>query len=67
MKKETVEEFVARGGTIEKVPSQESKEERVTVGCSNVQHPHLASLTDGTMFFTEKTKNRKKKARPHEC
>jgi len=59
-KKETIEEFLARGGAINKIAPQESREEKTIMSCSSAQHPHLASLTDGVMFFTEKTKSRKK-------
>ena len=60
MKKvETVEEFLARGGTIEKVPyiEPELKEESIRANTSGGL-PVIMTLSDGAHYFGE---NRKKK------
>ena len=65
-KRETVEEFLARGGTVTKCPSVLSPEEEITnrvtstVGASAT----MMSLAEGALFYSEsraKPKERKKK------
>jgi hypothetical protein len=67
--RETVEEFLARGGTVTKCPPAPSPEEDLsnrvssTVGASST----MMSLAEGALFYSEsraKSKERKKKVEP---
>ena len=57
--KESIEQFLARGGKIEKVEAQETPETKNVMTCASSTHPHLASLANGQILFAEKMKKRK--------
>ena len=58
-KKETVEEFLARGGQIEQVPYEQPEEEKEQVRSTTTTGlPEIMTLSDGAHFFGE---TRKKK------
>ena len=59
--KETIEEFLARGGEVEIVPQAEREEEKIVIKPQAGGPPQLMSLTDGQHFFAEKKKSKKKK------
>lgn len=55
---ETIEEFLARGGQIEKLPAAEDQLKQVIPQVSNTS-PELCSLADAPDIFGEKTKRTK--------
>lgn len=60
---ETVEEFLARGGKIEKLdPGGEAKDK--PVGSISKQKPQIMSLAEGELLFGEKGKRVKKIKEP---
>ncbi len=63
-KVETIEEFLARGGVIQKIPPKEELEKaaiaRETVRSTVSKPPTIHSLDDGALFFSEKTKRKRK-------
>lgn len=66
-KKETVEEFLARGGTVTKCPPAPSPEEELSNRVSSTvsSGATMMSLAEGALFYSEsraKPKERKKKA-----
>jgi hypothetical protein len=61
MKKETLEEFLARGGEIKKYDPVEP-EEKVEVIKPVHASAHLMSLDEGALFFSERQKRRKASA-----
>lgn len=60
-KKETIKEFLARGGQIQKVPAKVPEDTDYTVKAQTSGPPVLMSLSDGEHFFSEKKKSRVKK------
>lgn len=60
-KKETVEEFLARGGKIEKLDAVEEENKEISVRGTAVTAPTLYHITEGQHLFAEKKKNRSKK------
>ncbi len=60
VKRETVDEFVARGGNIEKIPSVEPENKDVNVRRTTTGPATLMTLGEGALFFTEKIKRKKK-------
>jgi hypothetical protein len=59
-KKETVEEFVARGGVIKKYDYISPEEETFVIKETSHGLPHLMSLSEGELFFTKKATRAKK-------
>jgi len=55
---ETMEEFLARGGEIKKVPYQNPEDKKELVRANSTGLPSIMSLSDGAHFFGE---TRKKK------
>ena len=66
VKRETLEEFLARGGKITKLPLQEDpKEEQNKVTPTAQGGGALMTLSEGSLFYSEiKPKVQKKKAAP---
>lgn len=60
MKKETVEEFLFRGGNITLVPKQVLVEVPAPVKVSSTSDGHTMSLDEGAHFFAESRKLNKK-------
>lgn len=62
-KTETIEEFLARGGKIQKVPYQEpeQKEAPIRSTTGNTGLPTIMSLPDGAHFFGETRKKKQTK------
>ncbi len=62
-KVETVEEFLARGGKITKIPPAEAKNEDAVVRPTTAHGIHQMSLDEGAHYFAEikKKKSRRKK------
>ena len=58
---ETIEEFLARGGKITKIPPQESEGGEQTVRSTAHTPPTLYSLDLGQLMFAEKRTRKKKK------
>lgn len=60
MKSETLDEFIARGGKIEKIPSVEPETKdiirKTTTGPATIH-----TLSEGELLFAEKSKRKKKK------
>lgn len=52
-KRETIEEFLARGGVIQKIPAQELPEEESKVTSSSNGTSHMMSLADGSVYYAE--------------
>jgi hypothetical protein len=51
-KEETLEEFLARGGVIQKIPMYEYKTDNM-VKATTVYIPHLLDLSEGAMYYSE--------------
>lgn len=60
-KTESVEEYLARGGKIEKVPPAIEEEKDATVRGTAITPATLYHITEGEILFAEKRKSRKKK------
>lgn len=60
-KTETVEEFLARGGKIEKLDPVEHEDNDVTVRSAAMTPPTLYHITEGRHLFAEKKKNKSRK------
>jgi hypothetical protein len=59
MRKETVEEFLARGGLIQKIPSNISSEVSYTLKVAGTPENRILSLDDGEFYFSESRKSKK--------
>ncbi len=59
-KQETVEEFLARGGEIQKIPPAEPVKETINVKRTVTGPVNLMTLQEGALLFTEKVKRKKK-------
>lgn len=59
MKKETIEEFIARGGKVEKVDYVEPEAQKHTVPMMKNKVPEQMDLTKGALFFAENTRKKK--------
>lgn len=53
MKKESLEEFLARGGQITKVPTEQRKETPSVIKTQSGGPAHLMSLEEGALFYSE--------------
>ncbi len=60
-KTETVEEFLARGGKIETLPSVEIENKSVTVRKTTKGPATIHSLSEGAFLFSEKSTRKKTK------
>lgn len=60
-KTETVEEFLKRGGKIEKLDAVEAEEKDVSVRSTAMTPPTLHHITEGQLLFAEKKKSKAKK------
>jgi hypothetical protein len=66
LKVETVEEFLARGGKIERIPPKvEEEEEAVVIKPSTLGPPTLYSLDEAQHFFGKKKVVKKKPKTPN--
>lgn len=59
MKKETVEEFLARGGKIQIIPPNQPEETVPIVKVHSTPENRILSLDDGEFYFAEGRKDRK--------
>lgn len=60
-KKETIEEFLQRGGKITKLPPQKPPSEEAQTVFQTSPSGGLMSLSDGGLFYAEKKKHKKRK------
>lgn len=63
MKKETLSEFLARGGKVQVVPPQVSDEPVHSMKTSTPPEGYILSLDDGAHYFAENKKKIKKKVK----
>lgn len=61
---ETLGEYLARGGTIQKVETQVSEKKEVTVKSTTVGPANLYSLEEGANLFSERNKSSTPKEEP---
>lgn len=63
-KRETVEEFLARGGQVTKCPAQERPDEESRTNPTTTASSTMMTLAEGALFYSESKakKERKKKA-----
>ena len=59
MKKETIEEFLARGGVVQKIQSNISPETPHTLKVISTPENRILSLDDGEFYFAESRKSKK--------
>jgi len=59
MKKETIEEYLARGGKIQKVPSKPLEERELIIKVNSAPENRLLSLEEGEFYFSENRANKK--------
>lgn len=60
MKKETIDEFLARGGVINKIPATPVEEpSQQSVRVNGTPENRILSLDDGEFYFAESRKNKK--------
>lgn len=63
-KTESLQDFLERGGKIEKLDPVEPEEKEVTVRKTTTGPATIYNLTEGELLFSEKRKKRKKKQKP---
>lgn len=63
-KRETVEEFLARGGTITKLPAQQVPEEEAKVTSTKSGGAQMLSLSDGGLYYAEGKAKKAPKKKP---
>jgi hypothetical protein len=59
MKRETIEEFLARGGVVQKIPPSTPSEPPNTLKISSTPENRILSLDDGEFYFAESRKSKK--------
>lgn len=60
IKHETVEEFLARGGKVQKLDPVEREDKDISVRRTTAGPANLMTLEEGALLFTEKIKRKKK-------
>jgi hypothetical protein len=64
MKKETLEEFIARGGVVKRIEAQHSDEQKEVVRSTTAKAVQLYELGDAAFYFPENKPPRKRKIKP---
>lgn len=59
MRKETIEEFLKRGGVVNKIPAQAIPETAIPIKTSAASADQIMSLDEGAHFFAENRKTNK--------
>lgn len=59
MRKETIDEFIARGGKIQRIEASPVTHQSIQVKISSTPENRILSLADGEFYFSESKKSNK--------